>query len=390
MSSKRPLLAAAAFTAILFLFSCTKESLSPDLSSSKVDLAQGRHREKCGTTSMRVFAKGLNNPRGLKFGPDGKLYVAEGGKGGSQTTSCIQVIPPIGPYTGSQTGGGISRIDAWGNVDRFMENLPSSQTNAGSGGLVSGVADIAWVGKTLYALLAGAGCSHGVNGIPNGIVRVRHDGSWKLIADLSSWQQAHPVQNPEPDDFEPDGSWYSMLEVEGDLYALEPNHGELLKVTTEGHIRRVIDISASQGHVVPTAMIYRGGFLIGNLHPFPIVDGQSNVWKVSMGGQIQLKVQGLTTVLGLEMDKEGRLYVLENTTGQQFPTPGTGKIIRIDHSGKLVTIASGFNLPTAMTFGPDGKLYVSNWGFGPPAAGGGEIIQVDVKDCECEEHALEN
>ena len=36
---------------------------------------------------ISVFASGFNNPRGLTFGPDGDLYVAEGGLGGTTRRS---------------------------------------------------------------------------------------------------------------------------------------------------------------------------------------------------------------------------------------------------------------------------------------------------------------
>ena len=183
--------------------------------------------------TVSVFATGLNNPRGLKFGPDGNLYVAEGGTGGTNSTAgqCEQVVPPIGPYTGSQTGSRISRFDRNGTRTTVVDNLPSSQTDAGQGSLVSGVGDVAFVGDTLYAVLAGAGCSHGVTNFPNGLIRVHHDGTWEMVADLSAFQKAHPVAHPEPDDFEPDGTWYGMVEARGALYAVEPNHGEIAVIS---------------------------------------------------------------------------------------------------------------------------------------------------------------
>src|SRR5712664_1512829 len=95
--------------------------------------------------TVSVFATGLNNPRGLKFGPDGFLYVAEGGIGGMDP-ACV-VVAAVGPYTGSPTNARVSRI-VNGVPTPVGDPLPSSQTSAATGSLISGVADVAFIGDT--------------------------------------------------------------------------------------------------------------------------------------------------------------------------------------------------------------------------------------------------
>jgi len=382
MKSFKKLHLAAILIPVLFIVSCSKE-LKKNETALDINARAAMLKSKPVmdvSASVKVFATGLNNPRGLKFGPDGYLYVAEAGTGGNLSTEgmCTQVVFPVGPYTGSPTGGRISKIDASGLRTTVTDQLPSSQANEIIGGDVEGVADVEFVGNTLYALLAGGGCSHGVANIPNGIVKVEPNGSWSMIANLSAFQMANPVAHPEPDDFEPDGTWYSMINVRGDLYALEPNHGELVKVTTSGNISRVVDISAKVGHIVPTAIAYHGNFYVGNLNPFPIPGGASKIYKITPSGQMKVDVSDLNTVLGLVFDQRARMYVLEMTVGAPFPSPGMGRILRIDPNGQKSVIATGLSLPTGMTMGPDGNLYVSNVGFSPAAIGGGQVLQVAI------------
>ncbi len=337
------------------------------------------------SANVMVFATGLDNPRGLKFDADGTLYVAEGGQGGTTATDeaqCEQVVPPVGPYTGGNTSR-LSTLNASGQRTTVIEGLPSTQTAPTLGNMVSGVADIAFVDGTLYYVMAGAGCSHGHPDVPNGVFRVNDDGTSELVADLSAFVKANPTAVTNPGDFEPDEGAYAMIEHEGMLYVVHPNHGALEKIDpTSGTITRVIDFTETENHLVPTAIAVGpdGNFYIGNLTTFPVTAGVATIYQLTPDGQLSHYAEGLTAVTGVAFDDQGRLYVLE-TSGPGGPdgpvVPGTGRVLRQTDDGGFEVIATGLVFPTAMTFGPDGLLYVSDYGFGFPP-GAGQIVTIDL------------
>ncbi len=339
--------------------------------------------KKKGTPVVTTFATGLNNPRGLAFGPDGNLYVAEGGLGGNDSTvgQCTQVVPPVGPYTGSTNdavrGGRISKVTPAGAVSQVVTGLPSSQTQPLPAPLVSGVADVTFLNGQLYGLLAGAGCSHGVATVPNGVFRVNSNGTWTMVANLSAFVQANPVAHPNAGDFEPDETWYDMVAAKGRLYVVGPNHGEVDRVNpSTGAIRRLVDVSARFGHVVPTAIARHGVFYLGNLGLFGPDQGE-HVYQLNPNGHIRIRASGLEKVLALAF-RGGKLYALEMSTSPTGPVPGTGAIVRVRAGRVAQTVVSGLTFPTGMAIGRDGAFYVSENGFGFPA-GAGKITKITLQ-----------
>jgi hypothetical protein len=324
------------------------------------------------------------------------LYVAEAGFGGTNTTTssqCAQVPSPIGPYKNGNTSR-ISKLDKQGNRTTVASGFPSSVSSDATSD-TQGVADVAFLDGQLYAVTAGGGCSHSSLLIPNLVARVdTHTGNWTMIADLSKFLQDHPAMYPNAADFEPDGTFYSLIADRDRLYTVEPNHGQVFSIARSGDVSEVIDISEAEGHIVPTSIAARdGNFYVGNLGLFPITPDASKILTLSPGqdgGFIprldfcqelqKLRVAGsragFTTVVAVDFGPDGLLYALELSPAAGFPTPGAGKVVRLNRAGDIEDVATGLSVPTGMTFGPDGYLYVSNWGAAP--AGAGQVVRIAI------------
>lgn len=324
-----------------------------------------------GSTAV---AQGLFGPRGLKFGPDGDLYVALSGPGGTNSTAeqCPELQVPVavgGPYTNGNTSS-IVKVDRHGTVTTVATGFPSALSQRPD---VNGVADIAFLDDELYAVTAGGGCSHG-SLTPNMVAKVdQRTGKWTMLANMSAAVMATPAAHI-GDDFEADGVFYSMIAARGKLYMVDTNHAQMWSVTKQGDVEMVTDFSQVFGaNFDPTAMVEsEGGLLAGTLGQFPIVPGVSDLvwlksgchpWSPCRPGTLHVdgSVDGFTTILSMDWGPDGELYLLELSDAAGFPTPGAGKVVRVRH-GVVQDVITGLSVPTGMTFGPDGALYISNWG----------------------------
>ena len=107
-----------------------------------------------------IVAEGLNNPYKMSFGPDGTLYVAEGGTGaeGVEDPDCVEFPEgPDGPATELCVGatGSVTAVDVEGDgaQERVVTGLASLAPSDSGGNGATGPVDVAVVGPTAYVVL---------------------------------------------------------------------------------------------------------------------------------------------------------------------------------------------------------------------------------------------
>ncbi len=332
---------------------------------------------------ISLYAGGLENPRGLTWDSDGAMYVALAGTGGSVAFSSAtsDEATPVPDFAGKTAS--VVRIVVRDDVVTLgcpvvvASGLPSTR---GMSGADQGPAAVAFLEGTLYILQDGGDSAMLFPDFPNGIYSVAPDGSLNLVADTRDWIKNNPVSHPAYDQG-PEGETFAMIAGDSFLWVLESNSGQLLKVTPDGTITRVADLS--DGHPVPTGLTWApdGGVYISFLTPAPYTDGTSKVIHVDPVGNVTDVWTGLTMVTGLAVSPAGDLYALEMSTGNSkdapYVQPHSGRIVKQTGPGTLTEVVTGLDYPIGMATGPDGALYVSTPAFGATGDLGG-IVRVDL------------
>jgi hypothetical protein len=299
--------------------------------------------------------EGLDNPRGLTFGEDGALYVAEAGRGGSAPCTVLRGIT----FCAGRTGA-VTRLYK-GMQQRLVTDLPSYAPPATGTG-ATGPHDVAVRGRALYVLI-------GLGGDPmrtptdiraaldpglGRLIRAQGHRPWTRVADLARYEErANPGGGPL------DSNPYGLLAGAGGHLLADAGGNALLRVSAWGKISTLAAFPSRPQRAtdaVPTAVAQGpdGAYYVGELTGGPFAVGAARVYRILPGSDPQIFVEGFTAIIDLTFGPDDNLYVLQHATGEGLTGPGA--LIRVTPDGERTTVASeGLTLPTAVVIAPSDR-----------------------------------
>jgi hypothetical protein len=198
----------------------------PILFSVPSDTAAGQ-RDHRQPAHVKVIASGLDNPRGLAFGPEGALYVAEAGHGGDGPCTDFELFGDILCYGPT---GAVTRI--WrGSQTRIATGLGSSAHP--DGGFAFGPHDIAFNGRgEAYVIVGGCFPPEGVSVGCGQLLRLPASGKWRTVADLTAYELLNNPDGARAGESDP----YAVLALAGERIATDAAGNDLLRIAPNGSI----------------------------------------------------------------------------------------------------------------------------------------------------------
>jgi hypothetical protein len=322
-----------------------------------------------GHEGVTTIATGLDNPRGLAFGPDGSLYVAESGKGGAGP--CFD-----GPEGRSCFGrsGAITKV-SHGKQVRVATGLPSLASPEGTSAI--GPTDVAVRGSAVV-FTVGLGTNpanrDGLSPDLGSLRELDRHGHVSQIADLAKFEAT-----ANPDGGQPDSNPVSVaLTPWGTQVVSDAGGNSLVEVGPKGKAGTLaVFPNSGPAQAVPTGVVrgWDGAYYVGQLTGVPFAPGSASVFKVWPGHKPQVFADGFTTIIDVAQGHDGSLYVLEIAKDGLAAPPSSGALIKVDRHGKKTTVLdTGLTMPGGLTVrGHD--AYISNCGVCPA---GGSVVRVPL------------
>lgn len=353
-------------------------------------------------SALTCVMSGLDSPRGLAFGPEGALYVAEAGHGAGAVTSPITdprcFVTNVGSRVCYGATGAISRL--WRGVQEHVATGLPSWAFPGRGNQGIGPAGIGFLGRAAYVTIGletDPRVRTALPAIPDlvkmaQLIHMSASGEYEFRSDIGQFEI---INNPDNGviDADPFG-----LHVEpGSVVVADSGANDLVRVAANGDVSLLATFpSRGTGRTtdsVPTSIAVGpdGAYYIGELTGVPFTAGSANIYRLDPSTDTmphpftvaEAFLTGFKTVIGLAFDADGTLYVLQYASTTMLGGPGllirvvpdkTQPDIRSQYQhGTRTTLVNTLTQPTGLVVGPDGAVYVSNRGI---TAGGGEVIRI--------------